>query len=690
MHAPKFTSRRVRRQTCRAVAIGVTLSLSPLAIGSPATHADAPRVAVTGLSRGSRGDAVKSVQQALVNQGLTVAGGVDGIFGPGTELALKSFQSANGLSASGVVDDATALALGLASSDVLGLTQGNRSDAVKALQQALVNHGLSVAGGVDGIFGPGTAAAVKTFQSDQGLTATGVVDASTAAALGTVSTTSDAEAPPAGDDSSASTADEQPAEAASSSPFVGLKIGARGGTVKQMQQILLDAGFNVVGGADGIFGVLTANALSSFQNANGMTANAIVDAATATALEASAAEAPEADAPSGSSNSASPLAGLRYGSLGSDVKQLQQLLIDRGIRVRGGADGVFGTATQSALKEFQASKGLPQSGTVDDATAGALASSDGPDGAAAASPFVGLKAGSLGSSVKGLQQMLIDAGVSVRGGADGIFGPATAGALKDFQRSQGLDASGVADAATVAALDNPQAPAAPVADEGGFAVYGEKGTRVLALQGALVNAGISVRGGVDGDFGGGTSAAVMEFQRQQGLSVTGKVSDATAAALGLERAAEPQAPDPTSVTLEVFPVQGSCYYGDSWGYPRGGGRVHLGVDIIAPEGKLLYAAADGKITKVYEDYPGSLAGNGVRLTMADGTYFFYAHMSAVADGIELGVPVSAGQVVGYIGSTGSSGTNHLHFEVHPKGGSAINPYPLVKAIDACDITEPRS
>jgi murein DD-endopeptidase MepM/ murein hydrolase activator NlpD len=275
----------------------------------------------------------------------------------------------------------------------------------------------------------------------------------------------------------------------------------------------------------------------------------------------------------------------------------------------------------------------------------------------------------------------------VRGGADGIFGPATANALKQFQTSQGLSATGVVDDATAAALANPKNPVpnagSPNQSAGGFAAYGEKGSRVIALQSALVKAGISVRGGVDGDFGGGTAAAVMDFQRANGLTVTGKLSDATAAKLGLDRLPAPKAPDPSTVRLAAFPVEGRCYYGDSWGYPRGGGRAHLGVDIIAAEGKLLYAVADGTITKVYADYPGSLAGNGVRLTMADGTYFFYAHMTGVADGIGVGTKVTAGQVIGAVGSTGNARTNHLHFEIHPQGGSAVNPYPLVKAIDGC-------
>lgn len=189
-------------------------------------------------------------------------------------------------------------------------------------------------------------------------------------------------------------------------------------------------------------------------------------------------------------------------------------------------------------------------------------------------------------------------------------------------------------------------------------------------------------------FGGATSAAVMEFQRRSDLAVTGAVDAATAAALGLDALPAPTAPDPVTVQLEVFPVQGPCGFADSWHAARGGGRKHLGVDVIAAEGNMVYAVADGTIEKIYTDYPGSLAGNGVRLRMADGTYFFYAHLLATADGIDVGVAVTAGQIIGQIGNTGNSGTPHLHFEIHPQGGEAINPYPLVKAVDGCSITDP--
>jgi murein DD-endopeptidase MepM/ murein hydrolase activator NlpD len=130
-------------------------------------------------------------------------------------------------------------------------------------------------------------------------------------------------------------------------------------------------------------------------------------------------------------------------------------------------------------------------------------------------------------------------------------------------------------------------------------------------------------------------------------------------------------------------VEGPCWTGDTWLAPRGGGRLHLGTDIIAGRGKKLYAVTTGRISQVYRDYPGSLAGNGIKIARPDGTYFFYAHMLKLAPGIKLGASVSAGQVVGFVGSTGNAVTPHLHLEIHPGGGAAINPYPAVKARGAC-------
>ncbi len=336
----------------------------------------------------------------------------------------------------------------MASSPVLGLTQGVRNEQVLLLQQQLIAAGINVSGGADGIFGPGTAAAVKQFQTNKGFAATGHrrrVDGGSAARIHT------------GPQPRLPRPRPRLLHHLSMPPtLVGLKIGSRGAAVQTLQQRIIDAGFTVVGGADGIFGVLTSNALRSFQNANGLGVTGVVDEATAAALATVVAPAAGIHDPT---VTASPLLGLKYGSIGSDVKALQQALISAGVAVRGGADGVFGTATTSAVKSYQAGLGLEQTGQVDEATASALASVGGTT--SASSPLLGLKSGSLGNTVKQLQQALIDAGVKVRGGADGIFGPATTNALKDFQTSQGIAVSGIVDDATVAALANPKAPSRP-------------------------------------------------------------------------------------------------------------------------------------------------------------------------------------------------------------------------------------
>lgn len=139
-------------------------------------------------------------------------------------------------------------------------------------------------------------------------------------------------------------------------------------------------------------------------------------------------------------------------------------------------------------------------------------------------------------------------------------------------------------------------------------------------------------------------------------------------------------------SIAQFPVQGPCAFVDSYGASRSGGRRHEGVDIIAKTGQYVYAVSDGTLTKKYVDAPGALSGNGWRLTAADGTYYFYAHFSAFAAGLDLGSKVKAGQIIGFVGMTGNAGTPHLHFEVHPGGGAPINPTPLVRAVDGCKVT----
>jgi murein DD-endopeptidase MepM/ murein hydrolase activator NlpD len=138
-------------------------------------------------------------------------------------------------------------------------------------------------------------------------------------------------------------------------------------------------------------------------------------------------------------------------------------------------------------------------------------------------------------------------------------------------------------------------------------------------------------------------------------------------------APEPPAPPPASTSGIVCPVNGARAFADTWGAPRSGGRSHQGVDIISPQGTPLVAVESGSVN--FKTTP--LGGNSVWLHGNSGTAYFYAHLSAWEGSSR---SVSQGEVIGYVGHTGNTSVDHLHFEVHPGGGSAVNPYPYVAAV----------
>jgi murein DD-endopeptidase MepM/ murein hydrolase activator NlpD len=96
---------------------------------------------------------------------------------------------------------------------------------------------------------------------------------------------------------------------------------------------------------------------------------------------------------------------------------------------------------------------------------------------------------------------------------------------------------------------------------------------------------------------------------------------------------------------------------------EGHARMHKGVDIAAPSGSEIHATADGYVTRTGRS---SSYGHFVEVAHADGMSSFYAHMSRTA-GLEPGTKVSAGDVLGYVGSTGRSTGPHLHFEIRSEG-----------------------
>jgi peptidoglycan hydrolase-like protein with peptidoglycan-binding domain len=125
------------------------------------------------LATGSTGADVKRLQRILVMMKLLDYTGIDGSFGPQTEGAVKSFQQSQGLTVDGIVGTLTWQALP-ADPDTPELASGSSSSEVSAMQQVLQNGGF-YAGPIDGDFGPNTEAAVRTYQTQRGVTVDGIV-----------------------------------------------------------------------------------------------------------------------------------------------------------------------------------------------------------------------------------------------------------------------------------------------------------------------------------------------------------------------------------------------------------------------------------------------------------------------------------------------------------------------------------
>jgi murein DD-endopeptidase MepM/ murein hydrolase activator NlpD len=134
----------------------------------------------------------------------------------------------------------------------------------------------------------------------------------------------------------------------------------------------------------------------------------------------------------------------------------------------------------------------------------------------------------------------------------------------------------------------------------------------------------------------------------------------------------------------VFPVYGSAGYGDTFGAPRADVSWHHGIDIFAPLGAPLLAVSDGIVYSVgWND----IGGNRLWLRDTRGNEYYYAHLSAFSPLAVNGAIVRAGDVLGFVGTTGDAeGTPpHLHFEIHPRQllhmgyDGVVNAYPYLTA-----------
>ena len=488
--------------------------------------------APSSLKNGSKGSAVKSLQQRLKELGY-YSGSVDGDFGDATEAAVRAFQKQNGLTVDGKAGTKTITKLNSSSavrapsatatptpkktatptprkttaptpratstpnlSKDIYLRDGSTGSDVKRLQERLISLGW-LTGTADSTYGGATEAAVIAFQKKtSGLYEDGVAGPDTLRAL------------------YSSNAAKSSTPAAS----VGVKLqtGSEGEAVRALQRRLRTLGY-LSDSVDGTYGEKTRAAVIAFQTNMGLkvdgiagtdTLNAIFSQDTPKASEVNRAT----EAPVGSSGDNV----LREGDTGSAVTRLQQALKNLGYYT-GAVDGNYGSGTVEAVKSFQRQNGLRIDGKAGEATQRALY------GTSSTASYNTLRPGDEGSAVTNLQYALYELGY-YDGRVDGIYSTLTSEAVRAFQQNNSLKVDGIAGEETQKKLYSSSARAAGAADYTTLR-QGDQGHLVIELQEALQGLGYLAQ--VTGVYDDATYWAVKSFQERNGLQSDGAAGTET-------------------------------------------------------------------------------------------------------------------------------------------------------------------
>lgn len=337
---------------------------------------------------------------------------------------------------------------------------------------------------------------------------------------------------------------------------------------------------------------------------------------------------------------------LTEGDYGSVIEIAQRAL---GVQ----ATGYFGPKTKAAVASFQEANGLPATGMIaeytwtalgTEALAEAVTASASPEGFVNSRPAAGETSATATRSARrtaeppvleetdsGDSVAVVQRALGVRP-ASGYFGPVTAKAVRRFQADNGIPTTGVVAQYTWAALGSEVAGEAAAA----HAAYGTD-------FGPGVDKKRSGGGGNSGGNGGGGN---------------GGGGSATQGSRGL-----------------FCPVE-NFTYGDGLGAARPGGRTHAGLDLMGSRGEPIYAIDSGEVTRAEWQSNGALV---LDITGSSGMYF-YGHFDEIL--VSYGEWVKAGQLIGYMGDTGSPGAVHLHLEVRPNGwsGGYEDPVPLIQSL----------
>jgi murein DD-endopeptidase MepM/ murein hydrolase activator NlpD len=174
------------------------------------------------------------------------------------------------------------------------------------------------------------------------------------------------------------------------------------------------------------------------------------------------------------------------------------------------------------------------------------------------------------------------------------------------------------------------------------------------------------------------------FTAPQGFAPAGKVTDVKAPGQAPVAVAEGLIVGPAGLAIPVEGVKQADLV-DTFTAARAGGRPHDALDIMAPEGTPVIAAAPGTVEKLFFSNGGG--GNTIYIRSGDGKWiYYYAHLQGYAPGLAEGQHIRQGQVIARVGHTGNASPDgpHLHFAInrlapgqHWWEGDPINPYPLL-------------
>ena len=357
------------------ISVNATATPKPTASPTPLPELVQPTSTVR---QGSKGNDAKLVQQRLIDLKY-LTGKADGIFGAKSVAALKAFQEKNGLKADGVCGSGTASVLfsylclaadeeannpvvpstpdeeedsyeEITKDNVVLIKQGVTGDEVLRLQERLEELGYYTSS-KDGKCEKDDVAAIRLFQSKNGLTADGIAGYDTQVLLYS---------------DNAIMYNGQLAGSLNIS-YEALGKGDKGENVKAMQERLIELGY-LTGTADGVYGTDTAEAVYYFQKKNGLVRDSIAGEDTLRILYSTSAVANTTESLPTVDISADI---LRKGDKSDAVKVMQEKLIALGY-LSGTADGVYGSLTYKAVKEFQRANALTADGIAGKNTIAAL------------------------------------------------------------------------------------------------------------------------------------------------------------------------------------------------------------------------------------------------------------------------------------------------------------------------------